>query len=316
MSAPRISVVAATRDRAQRLDALLRSLEAQTLDPSSFETVIVDEASTDETGDVLADAARRGVLDLRVVSRTEPGGPARARDDGWRAARGDLIAFTDDDCEASPEWLERGLEAWRIDRSRIVQGATGPIERETYKRSPFTRTIVVDSPGPPWETCNIFFPRAVLEAIDGFDVETYRVPGGEDTDLVWRALKRGATVEWVPAARVSHAVVDAGPMAMLRYAWERSPTVALFATHPDLRRKQLYAGRFWSPVHAHLIRALVALLLPRRLWPLAIWLALPYARRLAMRRTGPLLAPWIMLVDLVEVAAMLRGSLQHRLLVL
>jgi GT2 family glycosyltransferase len=138
------------------------------------------------------------------------------------------------------------------------------------------------------------------------------LPGGEDTDLVWRALRHGASVTFVPEARVHHAVIDAGPMGMLRYAWHWNRTVPLFAKHPDLRRQQLHAGLFWSPVHAHLARAALALLLPRRLWPLALWLALPYARRLAWRRTGPLLAPWILLMDLVEVAGIVRGAVRHR----
>ena len=93
---PLVSVVVATHNRAARLAALLESLQQQTLE--DFEVVVCDDASSDDTQDVLA---RPWQLDLRHVRRDVAGGPAKARNAGWRAARGRLIAFTDDDCVAS-----------------------------------------------------------------------------------------------------------------------------------------------------------------------------------------------------------------------
>jgi hypothetical protein len=85
----------------------------------------------------------------------------------------------------------------------------------------------------------------------------------------------------------------------------------LFKRHPELRKVQLHRGIFWSPTHEHLLRALLAAALPRRLWPLSLWLAFPYLRRLAWRRSGPLLAPYILVYDLVETAAVVRGAIDE-----
>src|SRR4051794_33546447 len=101
----------ATHNRARRLEAMLASLREQTLGHDAFEVVVVDDASDDEgeTRAALDAAVGRGDLDLRVIHRERSRGPAVARNEGWRAARAPLVAFTDDDCRAAPEWLESAL---------------------------------------------------------------------------------------------------------------------------------------------------------------------------------------------------------------
>ena len=65
-------------------------------------------------------------LPQRVIRRERPGGPAAARNEGWRAAGAPLVAFTDDDCVATPVWLEEALRAAREEPGAIVQGRTEP----------------------------------------------------------------------------------------------------------------------------------------------------------------------------------------------
>src|SRR4051794_38960457 len=97
-AAPEVTVVIPTRDRAARLVAALEALRGQTLEPERFETLVVDDGSSDDTGEALAGLTGDGRLIVRVL--TLPGdGPAAARNAGWRAARAPLVAFTDDDCE-------------------------------------------------------------------------------------------------------------------------------------------------------------------------------------------------------------------------
>lgn len=314
MSAPVVTVVAATKDRPDRLAALLESLERQGPGTPAFSVVVVDDGSGDETRRVL-DAAAAGSLDLRVVRHERSRGPAAARNAGWRAADGALVGFTDDDCEVEPDWIARAVAAWDGRAERFVQGATGPIPRERDRLSPFARTIVVQEPGPPWETCNIFFPRALLERLDGFD-ERFPLPGGEDTDLAWRAVLDGAEPVFDAGVQAHHAVLSVGPLGMLRYAWHWHATVPLFARHPDLKRRQLHRGVFWSPVHEEVLLLLAAAVVPRRAWPVRVLLATPYLRRRLRRRSGPVLLPFLLAVDLVEVAAMVRGAVRDRTLVL
>jgi len=73
---------------------------------------------------------------------------------------------------------------------------------------------------------------------------------------------------------------------------------------------------FWNSRHLEAWAALLALLLPRRLPLLRALLAAPYARRLVWRRSGPLLAPYVIAYDVVELATFLRGSLRYGTLVL
>lgn len=312
MSAPAdVAVVVATHDRADRLRRLLASLERQTVAPR--EVIVVDDGSADETPAVLRDHAGR--LPLRVLRHDRAQGPAVAREAGWRAASAALVAFTDDDCVVTPGWVAGLLATANAHPGAMVMGPTRPDPNEAHLRSPFTRTLLVEEAGPPFQTCNILYPRELLERIGGFDV-ALPSPGAEDTDLGWRATEAGAACVLAPGAVVHHAVMQPGALGNLRSAlrWER--TVPVFKRHPGLRRAQLHRGVFFSPTHEHLLRALLAVALPRRLWPLSAVLAAPYARRLAWRRSGPLLAPYLLLYDVLEVLSILRGAIRERVLVL
>jgi GT2 family glycosyltransferase len=304
------SVVVVTRDRAQRLRALLDSLRAQTAD--GFEVVVVDDGSRDETRDLLAHEADG--LDLRVITRAEPGNLAEARNAGWREARGPLVAFIDDDCVATPGWLEEGLRAARERPGAVVQGMTEPNPAELGRSGPFTRTIEVRSLGPWFQTCNIFYPRDLLERLGGFDTAFAR--SGEDTDLAWRAFESGAPAAWAPRALAYHAVNELGPRGKLRVAARWSDGVRLFAKHPQKRAELLEKGVFWKGSHYLLVRALLATLVPRRWFVLRAWLAWPYFHHLRWRgRTeggGVLFAPWYVVHDLVELWAIARGAVRHR----
>lgn len=313
-AAPRVSVVFATRDRPQRLAALLDSLRHQTLGAEEFEVVAVDDGSALENRRVLQAALDRGDLQLHVIWRESSGGPAVARNAGWRAARAPLVAFTDDDCASAEDWLEQGLRAAERDPGAILQGPVEPIPEELHRLTYFHHTFTNRDCGPWFETANIFYPRAVLERLGGFD-ESFTAPGGEDTDLAWRALAQGIPARPAPEALVHHAVSALGVRGKLRRANRWTGTVRVFADHPGLRR-HLVAGVFWSPTHYALARAMLALCLPRRWWPLRLWLAAPYVTHVSDRRSGPLLAPYIVLHDLVEMQAVLRGAARHHTFVL
>jgi glycosyltransferase involved in cell wall biosynthesis len=315
ISSPEVSVVVATRDRAARLGGLLRSLHEQTLDPSRFEAVIVDDGSTDGTQALLERESAASGLRLRAL-RIAGSGPAAARNAGWRAAEAELVAFTDDDCEADPDWLEAGLAAAAQDRGAIVQGRTAPLPRELDRMGPFSRTRTVSAPGLWFETCNIFYPRQLLERLDGFD-ETFPEALGEDTDLGWRALAAGAKRGFAADALVYHAVDRLPVLDHLRTALRGPDAVLVFRRHPRLRREAIHYGAFRNPAHAQLLLAVGGLWLSRSL-PLAGALALPYALTLARRARavhgGPLAVPYLALYDALQTYASARGSLRHRVL--
>lgn len=302
----RVSVVVPTRDRPDRLARALAALRRQTLPGDDYEIVVVDDGSGPATRALL-----EATPGLRVLRHETSRGPAAARNTGWRAASAPLVAFTDDDCEVTPGWLE-SLAAAAGER-RFVQGPTLPHPGESAGIGAFSHTVRVEALGPWWETANILYPREGLEFAGGFDEEHYSGPGGEDTDLGWTLLEAGYAPVWAPGARVHHAVTRLSPIGKLRLAWRWDETMRVFKRHPELRR-HLIRGIFWQRNHWWLVRALMGLLLPRRLSWIRWWLAAPYSLRLGTLR--PHVAAFLVVHDLVEMAACARGALRYRVLVL
>jgi GT2 family glycosyltransferase len=309
---PDVSVVITTRDRPERLARQLDALRAQTLAPDRFEVVVVDDGSGPETGAVL-EGARDGWA-LTVVRNEVSRGPGGGRNAGWRVASAPLIAFTDDDCVATPGWLEALLEAAGRHPGAFLQGKVLPIPDELPSFGPFSHTVRVETMTRGFETANIAYPRALLERLGGFDEVAFR-RSGEDTDLAWKAIGAGVEPVFVPEALVHHAVVQQGPLGKLRDAGRWHESVLVYKRHPQVR-STLHLRLFWSVEHWWALRALVALAVPRRLWWLRWWLAAPYVNRLVNRRSGPLLAPYIIARDAIEIGAMLRGSARYKTLVL
>lgn len=317
--APDVSVVVATHDRPELLAELCAALRDQTLAHDRFEVVVVDDASGPATQSVLVDELQRDGLNLRVVRREHNAGAAAARNAGWRAATAELVAFTDDDCAPSRGWLEAGLSAWGGRPDRFVQGATRPAGGlSMLDLDPFAHAVEVSQLTPEAETCNIFYPRTLLERLGGFE-ESMRA--GEDMELAWSARETGAQQVFAPDALVEHAVISVDMLGSLRRVWRWSDAMRPFAGHPELRRTRLIRGVFWNWSHYLIVRALLALPLVRR--PLgrllAIWLAWPLVRfeLERSRRAGNVrLAPLWFLRDLVELAAVLRGAIRYRTLVI
>jgi hypothetical protein len=313
-----ISVVVPSHDRPLRLRWLLNALEEQTLERSRWEAVVVHD-SGDDTEALLAEhpLTQAGVL-RRVRLPAGTGVAARQRNVGWREARAPRVAFTDDDCRPAPQWLERALAAALQNPGAIVQGATRPDPDEAHLvAAPHARTQNIDPPGPWAQTCNIVYPRAVLDATGGFEED---MPAGEDTELALRAAASPARPGYVGAADavVFHAVEAGSLMGKLRTIprWQGLALVA--KRHPEVRR-HIFLGVFWRPSHAALPLAIGGLVAARRR-PAAALLALPwivsalpsYGRGARGRARAAAELPGRALVDLAEIAALLRGSVRYR----
>jgi len=317
--APRVSVVVSTHNRARLLSALVSALEAQTLDAREFEVVVTDDGSTDDTAAVLADLQRRSPLAMTVLRNERNRGAAAGRNVAWRQARAPIIAFTDDDCRPQPKWLEAGLAA--MEHARVVVGrTTPPPDQEEMAFDPFSRALWVREP-KYFETANVFYRRSDLEASGGFE-ERFRA--GEDTDLALRVIPTGDGAAFAEDAFVYHAVRASDFMAAVRetFRWIDLPLVV--GRHPQVRTTLLHRRVFWKRSHPLVLLAMAGMVLAvvrRRPWPLL--LVAPWVR---LRVTAQPLTPgprrrWFVLpagfvLDVVEVAVMVRGSVRHGALVL
>src|SRR4051794_38261991 len=246
-----ISIVVPTRNRAPRLAALLASLAEQ--DGPPFEVIVVDNASEDDTLAAVAEADAAVDAHVREIHLPKPLGPAVARNRGWRSARGELVVFTDDDVVAQPGWLAAIAAAHERDPAALIQGRTEPDPRELHKLAAFSRSQAATGPGPWFQTCNIAYPRALLEQLGGFD-ETFWEAAGEDTDLGWRAIKAGTRLIYEPNAVNWHAVHEPGALALIRSSQKWRLAVRNLARHPQLR-ESLHHRVFWKPAHERLLLA-------------------------------------------------------------
>ncbi len=311
-----MSVVVATYNRPARLARLLDSLRHQSLPAGTFELIVVDDGSVLAAGAVTDAAVSRSSLAVRLVRHPVALGPAAARNSGWRVARAPLVAFTDDDCTADPDWLRAALAASGQAPDAVIQGRTLPDPGERADGGPLSRTVRVEQLGPQYETCNMLYPRSVLQSLGGFDETFGPGPAAEDTDLAWRAIESGYRTVFAPDAIVWHAVQRLGVGGMLRVAWRWRRAMRIFAEHPGTR-SMLYRGVFWNVWHYLLWRSLLALAAPAWLRRILLARHLRELRRRAGEVGGGVLAvPFLVVYDLVECAAVLTGAIRSRTVVL
>ncbi len=311
----------ASHARHLRLRWLLNALEEQTLARGSWEVLVVHDYDAGTAERVIArhPLSEAGVL-RQIAIPAGTGSPALQRNLGWRAAVGELVAFTDDDCRPEPEWLARLLARAGEVPGAIVQGATRPDPFEhAVLAAPHVRTMRIDPVGPYAQTCNILYPRALLERLEGLDE---RAITGEDVDLSLRARSAGVGVSACPEAIVNHAVESHTLPGILRQNLKWRHLAYLVKRHPELRA-HFPLRVFWDSDHGWTTLALVGLLgLSRNRGLLA--LIVPAALRLSRRR-GPgrraravalFETPGQMLRQSAEVVGLVAGSVRHRTLLL
>ena len=316
-----VSVVVASHGRHLRLRWLLNALEEQTLDRSRWDLVVVHDYDSDTARRVIDEHPLSADGTLRQIAiAAGTGSPSRQRNIGWRAAGGSVIAFTDDDCRPEPDWLERMLAVARREPGAVVQGRTrpDPLERGLLA-APHVRTMWIEPVGPYAQTCNILYPRAVLERLEGFDE---RAIAGEDVGLSLRARRAGIGIVAAPDAIVNHAVESHTLPGILRQNLKWRHLAYLVKRHPEFRC-ELTLGMFWDADHLRITVAAAGLVGARRR-PLLLALAAPYVVHACGRRGGgrrqrvvaAIELPGTALRQLAEVVGMAAGSMRHRTLLL
>ena len=199
-TAPKASVVVAAYNAAATLGECLASIRE--LNYPDYETIVVDDGSTDSTSEI---ANQAGVRTIRV----EHNGLAAARNTGVEAASGEVIAFIDADARADRDWLYHLIET--ITR-RDAAAASGP----NFAPDPHSAraAAMAAAPGLPREVragddrlaqlcgCNMAITKAALLKVGGFD--PMFTNAGDDVDLSWRLEASTETLAYAPGAVVIH----------------------------------------------------------------------------------------------------------------
>lgn len=288
----RVSVVVPTYRRPELLGRCLAALAAQTLAADSYEIVIADDAACETTRRQVETSAVQSSFSIYYIPIKGAHGPAAARNAGWRAARGTIIAFTDDDTVPDPDWLAAGIGA--LERDAELAAVTGqvivplpplPTDYERNEAALETAEFV---------TANCFCRRAVLETLGGFD-ERFPAAWREDSDLHFRLLECGAKLMKVPEAVVIHPVRPAPWGVSLRMQRKSQFDALLYKKHPALYRQRIWR---WPPLDYYgmaLSVAVALLMMSLGAWiacacAVAVWLVL-MGRFLRRRLRGTSHAP-------------------------
>jgi glycosyltransferase involved in cell wall biosynthesis len=206
---PRLSIVLPTFNRRRRLERVLAGLDRQRAAPGSFEVIVIDDGSTDDTADWLSRHSVRP-YPLRHLTQANAG-PAKARNQGVSLAQGELILFIDDDVEPTPELVEEHLLS-HGEPDVVVLGPLCSLSHYaqpwvTWEQQKLEQQYAAMESGryPPsfrqfW-TGNASVARRHVLAAGGFDAAFLRA---EDVELGRRLHELGLTFRFNPRARGFH----------------------------------------------------------------------------------------------------------------
>ena len=196
------SVIVCTRNGYQRIGKCLTAIRKITDD--RLETIVVDDGSTDGTGDFVA----KNFPWVRLL-RLEASGLSHARNAGAAVAQGEILAFTDDDCEPDRDWLTRLRPIYEQGNFAAVGGPNLPPPPRTWEEA-----VVCAAPGAPSHVmlddleaehlpgCHLTVTRTAFEQIGGFDPQFHTA--GDDVDFCWRLREAGYRLGFAPGAFVWH----------------------------------------------------------------------------------------------------------------
>ncbi len=192
---PTITVVVCSYNGAATIDTTLNALTK--LDYPSFEVIVVNDGSTDDTA-VIAEN-----YPVKLISTINMG-LSSARNTGYQAGTGNIVAYIDDDAYPEREWL-RYLALTYMQKDVVaVGGPNYPVPDDGL-----VADCVANAPGSPMEVmltdeiaehipgCNMSFKRSALETVGGFD--TQFTSAGDDVDICWRVQQLG-DIGFQPAA--------------------------------------------------------------------------------------------------------------------
>jgi len=204
------SVVVPAYNAEKSIGQCIKAVQAQSF--KDFEIIVVDDGSSDRTAEIVK--RFKGVKLLQQQNA----GPAKARNNGAKAAKGEIVVFTDSDCVPTMEWLEEMLKPFS---DAIVVGVQGRyktkqgslvarfIQLEIEQRyEKMLKHEFIDFIG----SYAAAYRQKVFEGMNGFDT-SFPIASGEDTDLSFRIHKAGHRMVFNPKALVFHS----HPESLLKY---------------------------------------------------------------------------------------------------
>ena len=208
---PFISIIVPTFNRPTQLVTCLQSLACLGYPRERFEVIVVDDGSQTPLKTLVASFSNR--LDI-VLTPQSHGGPAKARNMGAKKAKGEFLAFTDDDCTPAPNWLRSLAARFATLPDHAIGGQTlNALQDNLYSTT--SQLIInylyayynVDPHQARFFTSNnLALPADLFRSTNGFDT-TFPFAAGEDRDFCDRWLHFGKQMIYAPEVVVYHAHV-------------------------------------------------------------------------------------------------------------
>ncbi len=225
MNFPPVSIVLNTYNRSPLLVEALESISR--LSYPEYEVVIVDDASTDKTGEFLP---KLDISIYKVVKHQTNQGLAESRNTGIRNAKYDLIAFLDDDCLPDVNWLKNLVTKLLESGADVAYGKTVYVKDDYVGY--FPERLVSNSRGKWPAGGNIVFKKSVFAKLGLYKTEFYLF-NNEDSEMAVRAVGEGFKFVSAPEAKVYHQYVLWNVKTLFNSAKNASVWVSLKKKYPD-----------------------------------------------------------------------------------
>jgi glycosyltransferase involved in cell wall biosynthesis len=250
---PRVSVVVCAYNADRTMDQCLKSLEH--MNYPDYEVIVVNDGSTDRTLEI-----SERYKYCRIISQPNKG-LSVARNVGADAATGEIVAYTDSDCVADPDWLTYLVAKMEHGGLAAVGGPNFPPPEDDL-----IPAAVAVSPGGPTHVllsdevaehiagCNMAFRRDLLLGLGGFD-PVYRA-AGDDVDICWRFQNAGYTIGFAPAAMVWHFRRNTIEAYLNQQKGYGKAEALVYAKHPlrfNLFGQAKWLGRIYGDLSASLL---------------------------------------------------------------
>jgi len=279
METPDISVVVPTLNRHGALERCIAALVAQDFDHKTFEILVADAADESAVRLIVGRWAMltHGAPLIRYIPAALAPGPAGARNLGWRAAKGEVIAFTNDASVPRPNWLAEGWKAM----STGATAAAGVVVASGKGAAPEVELDVWRAGEPGMAAANCFVQRQSLRAVGGFD-ERFTAAWDDARDLQLTFAEVSGEVVSAPEAIVERPDERGGWDATLLQYRRILFDALLFKKHRRLYRERIRSSAPWS--YYAIVAALAAIIVgalaraPSLAWAgLAAWSVLTVA---------------------------------------
>jgi len=224
----KISIVIPAYNAEKTVSGAIEACLAQSYPSQDREIIVVDDGSSDATAEII----KR--YPVRYLYQPN-GGPAKARNLGWRSGDGEIIFFTDSDCAPEKDWVVKLLRSFDSGKIAAAGGSydirnPGDIvalaihDEIQYRHASLPEFVKYLG------SFNLAVRRSALEEAGGFD-ESFRIACGEDADLSYRLVDKGYLLRFCAGCNVGHYFPKSAAGFLRQQFWRGFWVMKLFFKH-------------------------------------------------------------------------------------